>query len=143
MSLWLDLNQKYTNNQDSISYLSNNTEIQFLDSIIKFHLKVSWSTLNEWRVMSGTVHTRVEVCKMDSEMSRLVEQPWFQLICCAICLPCSRNFRWRRESLSGSEYWFVCHCWILEIDFNESLSLSIIRLVNYNVTTSLIYKLIV
>ena len=30
-----------------------------------------------------------------------------------------------------------------EIEFNESLSLLIIRLTNYNVTTSLIYKLIV
>ena len=30
-----------------------------------------------------------------------------------------------------------------EIEFNESLSLLIIRLVNYNITTSLIYKLIV
>ena len=32
---------------------------------------------------------------------------------------------------------------IPEIKFNESLFLLIIRLVNYNVTTSLIYKLIV
>jgi len=26
--------------------------------------------------MLGTVHTGVEVCRMDLEMSRLVEQPW-------------------------------------------------------------------
>ena len=26
--------------------------------------------------LSGVVHTGVEVCRMDSEMSRLVEQPW-------------------------------------------------------------------
>ena len=34
----------------------------------------------------------------------------------------------------------MCYHWTLEIEFNESLSLSIIRLANYNVTTSLIYK---
>ena len=43
--------------------------------------------------LSGTVHTRVEVCRMDLEMSGLVEQPWLQLMCCAICLPRGRNFR--------------------------------------------------
>ena len=37
-------------------------------------------------VMLGTVHTGVEVCGMDSEMSRLVEWPWLQLIYCAVCL---------------------------------------------------------
>ena len=31
-------------------------------------------------------------------------------------------------------------CWTLGIEFNKSLSLSIIRLVNYSITTSLIYK---
>ena len=34
--------------------------------------------------MSGAVHTGVEVYRMDSEMSRLVEQPWLQLMCCTI-----------------------------------------------------------
>ena len=34
----------------------------------------------------------------------------------------------------------VCHYWILRIKFNKSLSLSIIRLANYSVTTSLIYE---
>ena len=57
-------------------------------------------------------------------------------MCCAICLPYGRNFRWKRESLSESEYWLVCCRWTLEIKFNKSLSLSIIRLVNYSVTTS-------
>jgi len=33
----------------------------------------------------------------------------------------------------------VYHCWTLEIEFNKSLSLLIIRLANYSVTTSLIY----
>jgi len=94
-------------------------------------------------ILSGMVHTGVEVCRMDLEMSRLVEQPWLQLMCCAIYLPHGHNFRWRRESLSGSEYWLVCCHWTLEIKFNKSLSLSIIRLANYNVTTSLIYKVIV
>ena len=44
-------------------------------------------------IVSGMVYTRVEVCRMDSEMSRLVERPWLQLMCYAIYLPCSHNFR--------------------------------------------------
>jgi len=35
--------------------------------------------------MSGMVHTGVKVYRIDSEMSRLVEQPWLQLVCCAVC----------------------------------------------------------
>ena len=94
-------------------------------------------------ILSGTVHTRVEVCRMDPEMSRLVEWPWLQLICCTICLPCGRNFRWWGEVWDGSKCWMVCRHWTPEIEFNKRLSSLIIRLVNYNVTTSLIYKLIV
>ena len=89
--------------------------------------------------LSGAVHTRVEVHRMDLEMSGLVEQPWLQLMCCAICLPHGRNFRWRRGSLSGSECWMVCHRWTLEIEFNKRLSSSIIRLANYSITTSFIF----
>ena len=90
--------------------------------------------------LSGAVHTGVEVHRMDLEMSGLVERPWLQLMCCAVCLPRGRNFRWRRGSPSGSECWMVCHCWTPEIEFNKRLSSSIIRLANYSVTTSLIYK---
>jgi len=43
--------------------------------------------------MSGTVHTGVEVRRMNSEMSGLVERPWLQLMCCAICLLRGCNFR--------------------------------------------------
>ena len=43
--------------------------------------------------MSGIVHTGVEVHRMDSEMSRLVEQPWLQLMCCTVCLLHGRNFK--------------------------------------------------
>jgi len=43
--------------------------------------------------LSGAVHTGVEVHRMDLEMSRLVERPWLQLMCCTICLPRSCNFR--------------------------------------------------
>ena len=43
--------------------------------------------------VSDVVHTRVKVCRMDSEMSGLVERPWLQLMCCTICLLCSCNFR--------------------------------------------------
>ena len=45
------------------------------------------------RLVSGIVHTRVEVHRMDSEMSGLVERPWFQLICCTVCLLHGHNFR--------------------------------------------------
>jgi len=104
----------------------------------------NWNLLLSFcRYMSDAVHTGVEVRRIDSEMSRLVEWPWLQLMCCAVCLPRGRNFRWREESPSGSEYWLVCRHWTLEVEFNKSLSSSIIRLVNYSVTTSLIYKLIV
>ena len=91
-------------------------------------------------LMSGMVHTRVEVRRVDLEMSRLVEWPWLQLMCYTICLLCSCNFRWWEEVQDGSEYWLVCHYWTLEVEFNKSLSSSIIRLANYGVTTSLIYK---
>jgi len=90
----------------------------------------------------GMVHTRVEVHRIDLEMSGLVEWPWLQLMCYTICLPHGCNFRWWEEVWDGSECWLVCHYWTLEIEFNKSLSLLIIRLANYSVTTSLIYKLI-
>ena len=112
--------------------------------LLPFSLFFSFSSFSSlYYSVSGAVHTGVEVCRMYSEMSGLVEQPWLQLICCTVCLLCGCNFRWRRESPSGSEYWLVCCRWTPEIEFNESLSLPIIRLVNYSVTTSLIYKLIV
>ena len=58
--------------------------------------------------MLGTVHTGVEVHRMDSEMSGLVERPWLQLMCCAVCLPHGYNFRWRREVQVGvSAEWCV------------------------------------
>jgi len=44
-------------------------------------------------ILSGAVHTGVEVHGMDSEMSGLVEQPWLQLMCCTIYLPRGCNFR--------------------------------------------------
>jgi len=53
--------------------------------------KLGWQKQKE--EVSGVVHTRVKVHKMDSEMSGLVERPWLQLMCCAICLLRGRNFR--------------------------------------------------
>ena len=49
----------------------------------------------------------------------------------------------KERSPSGSECWMVCRHWTPEIEFNKRLSSSIIRLANYNVTTSLIYKVVV
>ena len=43
--------------------------------------------------LSGAVHAGVEVRKMYLEMSRLVERPWLQLMCCTVCLPRGHNFR--------------------------------------------------
>ena len=59
---------------------------------------------------------------------------------CAVLSVCHVVATLDEESLSGSRYWLVCRYWTPEIKFNKSLSLSIIRLVNYSVTTSLIYK---
>ena len=95
------------------------------------------------RSLSGAVHIRVKVRRMNLETSGLVEWPWLQLICCAVCLPRGHNFRWWGEVRDGSECWMVCCRWTPEIEFNKRLSSSIIRLANYSVTTSLIYKLIV
>ena len=53
-------------------------------------------------LLSGIVHTRVEVRGMDLEMSRLVERPWLQLMC-AICLLYGHNFRCWEEVQDGSE----------------------------------------
>ena len=68
--------------------------------MFKRHLLSAISTLmcdhGRWfssRVVLGTVHTRVEVCRMDLEMNRLVERPWLQLMCCAICLLRGCNLR--------------------------------------------------
>ena len=36
----------------------------------------------------------VKVHKMNLELCRLVEQPWLQLMCCAVCLLYGCNFRW-------------------------------------------------
>jgi len=120
----------------------NNTPLSYpLKKLNKIQRRATiWILRAFCTLLSGTVHTGVEVCRMNSEISGLVEQPWLQLMCYAICLPCGRNFRWREESPSGSEYWLVCRRWTLEIGFNKSLSSSIIRLANYSVTTSLIYE---
>jgi len=90
--------------------------------------------------MSGMVHTGVVVHRIDLEMSGLVEWPWLQLMCCTVCLPHGCNFWCWEEVWDGSECWMVCRCWTPEIKFNKRLSLLIIRLANYSVTTSLIYK---
>ena len=46
---------------------------------------INWNIIiNLLGAMSGMVHTRVEVHGMDSEMSKLVEQSWLQLMCCTV-----------------------------------------------------------
>jgi len=121
----------------------NGLQTELRQRVWQMELLRSDSRLGSLIILSGMVHTGVEVYRIDSEMSGLVEQPWLQLMCCAVCLPRGHNFRWWGEVQDGSECWMVCCCWTPEIEFNKRLSSSIIRLVNYSVTTSLIYKLIV
>ena len=59
----------------------------------RYFLCLLISTFND-TILSGAVHTGVEVHRIDSEWSRLVEQPWLQLMCCTICLLHGHNFRW-------------------------------------------------
>ena len=77
-------------------------ELQQEEAIWTLKCEVEWiadgttrsdSRLGSLIILSGAVHTRVEVHRIDSEMSGLVEQPWLQLMCCAICLPRGCNFR--------------------------------------------------
>jgi len=48
----------------------------------------------------------------------------------------------KEKSKMGVSADLVCRCWTLVIEFNKSLFSSIIRLVNYSITTSLIYELL-
>ena len=91
---------------------------------------------NCWALVSDTVHTGVKVCKID-----LLNNLGFSL--CAILPVCymvetSDNRKKSKMRVSAD---LVCHCWILEIEFNKSLSSLIIRLANYSVTTSYIWVL--
>ena len=61
--------------------------------VLQAELLRSDSRLGSLIILLGAIHTGVEVCRMDLETSRLVERPWLQLMCCAICLPCGHNFR--------------------------------------------------
>ena len=120
-----------------------NFEVQICKVELQAELLRSNSRLGSLIILSDMVHTRVEVYRMDLEMGKLVERPWLQLICCAICLSCGCNFRYWEEVQDGSEYWLVYHYWTPKIKFNKRLSLLIIRLAIYSITTSFIYKLIV
>ena len=92
-------------------------------------------------LMSGIVHTGgkspqyrlrdVQTCLNDLGFSLCVTLP----ICHMVAT--SDN---RKKSEIGVSTDLVCCYWTLGIEFNKSLSLLIIRLVNYSVTTSLIYK---
>ena len=56
-------------------------------------------------------------------------------LCCVITISDDRE-----KSEMGVSADLVCYCWTLGIKFNKSLSSLIIRLANYSITTSLIYK---
>jgi len=81
------------------NHIFNNIVLASKPRVIKVSPKsdiaIVW--INIWDAQSGMmlgiVHTGVEVCRMDSELSRLVERPWLQLMCCTVCLPHGCNFR--------------------------------------------------
>ena len=129
--------------QSTVSILSFATTLFVKNLPMGQLLPNTFLQTNSWLMVSGAVYTGVEVHGMDLEISGLMEWPWLQLMCCTVCLPHGCNFRWWEEVWDESEWWLACHHWILEIEFNKRLSLLIIRLVNYSVTTSPIYKLIV
>jgi len=51
------------------------------------------SRLGSLIILSGVVHPKMKVYRMNSEMSKLVEQPWIQLMYYTVCLPRDYNFR--------------------------------------------------
>ena len=55
--------------------------IRVVKKMKKTRVKVFWG--DKWQIegdlVSGVVHTGMEVCRMYLEMSRLVERPWLQL----------------------------------------------------------------
>ena len=63
--------------------------------LVEAHLKLvlDYSSKIGLIILSGAVYTRVEVHGMNSELSKLVEQPWLQLMYCTICLLYGCNFR--------------------------------------------------
>ena len=67
-------------------------EVRICKVELQVELFRSDSRLESLIILSGMVHTRVEVHGMDSEVSGLVERPWLQLMYCAVCLPCGHNF---------------------------------------------------
>ena len=61
--------------------------------VLQIELLRSNSRLGSLIILSGTVHTGVKVHEMNSDLCRLLEQSWLQLMCCAICLLHGCNFR--------------------------------------------------
>ena len=85
-----------TNPEDLPEYIRPFTHLFNKKKFEKLLERHEWDheiNLMEEAPMSGAIHTGVEVHRIDSEMSRLVKQPWLQLMCCAVCLPHGRNFR--------------------------------------------------
>ena len=101
------------------------------------------SYIFQYTKLSGLVHTRGEsLWKWTWRYVDLWNDLGFSLcaapsVCCIVVI--SDN---RKKSEIGVSANLVYHHWTLGIEFNKSLSLLIIRLVNYSVTTSLIYKFI-
>jgi len=58
--------------------------------------------------VSGVVHTGVEVCRMDSEVSGLIERPWFSL-CAApsVCHVVATSDEGKKSKMEVSADWCV------------------------------------
>ena len=51
----------------------------------------------------------VKVHGINSKMCELVEQPWLQLMCCTVCLPCGHNTldERKKSEIEVSTDWYV------------------------------------
>ena len=77
--------------KNSIFHLASTAFVLLLNVVLisltkssKFYVPSSLSSSSSFlcTYMSGMVYIGTEAHRMDSKMSRLVEQPWLQLMCC-------------------------------------------------------------
>ena len=77
----------------------------------KENLEKVWKVKLNLKACQAWFTPGVKVHKEDSEMCRLVEQPWLQLMCCTVYLPYGHNFRKnRKKSKQRISTDMVCYC---------------------------------
>jgi len=119
-----------------------------LDEFIDITWKLDWleylfeDKLDDlrWKIVRRSSHWEWKSTRWAQRCADLWNNLGFSL--CAVPSVCymvtiSEN---RKKSKIGVSTNLVYHHWIPEVEFNKNLSLSIIRLVNYSITTSLIYE---